>query len=142
MSSGVDAVAMLVRWTMGEPGADERREDVVALLNEVVHLQAGRDEDTERLAELEAANRQLRGQLAAQVAMHDLLAQELNAMHRKLAQARAERDAACEELVRERGDAVAALRRFTPGPAGLCLLNMASVADAIEQGEHRQQVRP
>jgi len=142
MSGGVDAVAMLARWTRGEPAQQERRAEVVALLNEVVHLQAGRDEDTERLAELEAANRQLRGQLAAQVAMHDLLAQELNAMHRKLAQARAERDAACEELVRERGDAVAALRRFTPGPAGLCLLNMASVADAIEQGEHRQQVRP
>ena len=45
----VDVVNMLARWTSGEPVAGERRTDVVDLLNEVVHLQAGRDEDTARL---------------------------------------------------------------------------------------------
>jgi len=143
MSGGVDAVAMLARWTRGEPAQQERRAEVVALLNEVVHLQAGRDEDTARLAELEAANRQLRGQLAARVAMHDVLAQELNAMHRKLAQARAERDEACVELVRERGDTVAFLRET------LATSETASASDdldyaiaMIERGAHRREETP
>jgi len=138
VSGGVDAVAMLARWTRGEPAQQERRAEVVALLNEVVHLQAGRDEDTERLAQLEAETARLRGQLAARVAMHDVLAQELNAMHRKLAQARAERDAACEELVRERGAAVAWLRASaveTPGAESVLWF----ASDEIEVGAHRRE---
>lgn len=39
----------------------------------------------------------------------------------------------------ERAAVVAALRRFEPGPMGLSLVNMASVADAIERGEHRRE---
>jgi hypothetical protein len=34
---------------------------------------------------------------------------------------------------------VAALRRFEPGPMGLLLVDMASVADRIERGEHRRE---
>jgi hypothetical protein len=39
----------------------------------------------------------------------------------------------------ERAAVVAALRRFEPGPMGLSLVDMASVADNIERGEHRRE---
>jgi len=39
----------------------------------------------------------------------------------------------------ERAAVVAALRRFEPGPMGLSLVDMASVADAIERGDHRRK---
>lgn len=39
----------------------------------------------------------------------------------------------------ERAAVVATLRRFEPGPMGLSLVDMASVADAIERGEHRRE---
>jgi hypothetical protein len=38
----------------------------------------------------------------------------------------------------ERAAVVAALRRFEPGPMGLSLVDMASVANDIERGEHRR----
>jgi DNA repair ATPase RecN len=121
MSGGVDAVAMLVRWTMGEPGADERREDVMALLDEVVHLQAGRDEDTAQLA---------------------ALADEVARLRAQLEQVRTERDEACVELVRERGDAVALLwacASAANAESRTTAMNLASVATRIERGEHRRE---
>jgi len=135
MKGNVDAVAMLVRWTMGEPGADERREDVVALLNEVVHLQAGRDEDTAQLA---------------------ALADEVARLRAELLQVRAERDEACVELVRERGDAVVWLRgeperlvecnghRHADGKTCFVMSPMPAeeLADFIERGEHRREGEP
>jgi hypothetical protein len=39
----------------------------------------------------------------------------------------------------ERAAVVAALRRFEPGPMGLSLVDMASVANDIERGEHRRE---
>jgi hypothetical protein len=36
----------------------------------------------------------------------------------------------------ERAAVVAALRRFEPGPMGLSLVNLDSIADAIERGDH------
>jgi hypothetical protein len=138
----VDVVNMLARWTSGEPVAGERRTDVVDLLNEVVHLQAGRDEDTARLAQLEAEAARLRGQLAAHVAMHDITVKELNTTRRQLQQVRAERDDACVELVRERGDAVALLwacASAANAESRTTAMNLASVATRIERGEHRRE---
>ena len=43
------------------------------------------------------------------------------------------------EVAAERAAVVAALRRFEPGPMGLSLVDMASVADNIERGEHRRE---
>ena len=136
MSGGMDVVEMLARWTVGEPSEDERREDVIALLNEVVHLRAGRDEDTAQLAEFNLEIASLRGSLAAHTDM-------LNEARRKLREACDERDEACVELVRERADAVAALRRTSNhGPMGLSLVNLDGIADAIERGEHRREEEP
>jgi hypothetical protein len=39
----------------------------------------------------------------------------------------------------ERASVVAALRRFEPGPMGLSLVDMASVANDIERGDHRRE---
>jgi hypothetical protein len=39
----------------------------------------------------------------------------------------------------ERAAVVAALRRCEPGPMGLSLVDMASVANDIERGEHRTE---
>jgi hypothetical protein len=44
-----------------------------------------------------------------------------------------------EERAAERAAVVAALRRFEPGPMGLSLVDMASVAASIERGEHRRE---
>ncbi len=44
-----------------------------------------------------------------------------------------------DEAKRERAAVVATLRRFEAGPMGLSLVDMASVADAIERGEHRRE---
>ena len=46
------------------------------------------------------------------------------------------------ERAAERAAVVAALRRFEPGPMGLSLVDMASVADHIERGEHRREEEP
>lgn len=43
------------------------------------------------------------------------------------------------EVAAERAAVVTALRRFEPGPMGLSLVDMASVADNIERGEHRSE---
>jgi hypothetical protein len=92
----------------------------MALLDEVVHLQAGRDEDTAQLAALTDEAARLRGQLE---------------------QVRAERDAACEELVRERGATVALLwacASAANAESRTTAMNLASVATRIERGEHRR----
>jgi hypothetical protein len=52
---------------------------------------------------------------------------------------RAVQMARTEERAAERAAVVAALRRFAPGPMGLSLVDMASVADHIERGEHRRE---
>ena len=44
-----------------------------------------------------------------------------------------------DEKAKERAAVVAALRQFEPGPMGLSLVDMASVADDIERGEHRRE---
>ncbi len=61
---------------------------------------------------------------------------QLHALEEKLAHAQA-------EVARERADAVAALRRASNhGPMGLSLVNLDSMADAIERGEHRREEEP
>jgi len=53
--------------------------------------------------------------------------------------ARAE-NANAEDARRERAAVVAALRRASNhGPMGLSLVNLDSIADAIERGEHRRE---
>jgi hypothetical protein len=48
--------------------------------------------------------------------------------------------AACDDALRERAAVVAALRRTSNhGPMGLSLVNLDSIADAIERGEHRRE---
>ena len=47
---------------------------------------------------------------------------------------------ACDDALRERAAVVAALRRISNhGPMGLSLVNLDSIADAIERGEHRRE---
>ena len=66
---------------------------------------------------------QLRGELATLIVQADEIV----------------RDHAEHFREQERSAVVAALRRFEPGPMGLSLVDMASVADAIERGEHRRE---
>jgi len=48
-----------------------------------------------------------------------------------------------EEREAERAAVVAALRRASNhGPMGLSLVNLDSIADAIERGEHRREEEP
>ena len=71
---------------------------------------------------------------------------ELEELRAKLARTQAERDEACVELVRERGDAVEWLRDHGSEAwiehGGLSLVNLDGIADAIERGEHRREVKP
>ena len=79
-----------------------------------------------------AVIRDLRHVSAQAVFMNDRLT-ELEASIRTLI-------AEVEYLRGERADVVAALRRASNhGPMGLSLVNLDSIADAIERGEHRRE---
>lgn len=57
-------VAALLAWRSDHPARPLPRDAEQWLLDEVVHLRAGRDEDTARLAELQAEAARLRAEVA------------------------------------------------------------------------------
>ena len=74
-------------------------------------------------------------------------AKQVFALTSEVLRLREHRESCAENLLKgyetgkteERAAVVAALRRFEPGPMGLSLVDMASVADHIERGEHRSE---
>jgi hypothetical protein len=74
---------------------------------------------------------------------HEALLAEIYELREWLELALDDRDRYRKEVEQERAAVVAALRRTSNhGPMGLSLVNLDSIADAIERGEHRREGEP
>ena len=135
----------LVAWRADHPARPLPRDAEQRLLDEVVHLQAGRDEDTARLAELADKVARLRAENEQQARTVAYLRSCTPPTHPSHYGYEAWVERLRAEVAAERAAVVAWLKKQrvycmgSTGEPNAATATYAHAADAIERGKHRRE---